>query len=266
MAEKITHWRFNSYLRAWILKKEDDGCELCTDENIQLSLSKPPPPLRDQPVAARKESALLAWSRKQRSNDPYDNVFEGIAKAAEALQRFDRWLDKPRAPVAREVSPTVLGEPPQKNKTPHFDIAEIPEVIRKLGMPKAAGMMDKWFQGELNYSPTAIRSREEINQHGLPYPESMIDTTSITMDWVLSFPRAQKEFDDLKSGAMFKTERAIKAIKNIALKTCQKYRIDAWQDSNRNVPELHRHFQFQYKNVEIQTIWQSTLERWWNSR
>lgn len=250
MAEKITHWRFNSYLKAWILKNGDDGCELCTDESIQLSLSKPPPPLRDQPVAARKESALLAWSRKQRSNDPYDNVFEGIAEAAKTLQRFARWLDKPRTPVARKISPTVLGKPPQKNKTPHFDIAEIPEVIRKLGMPKAAGMMDKWFQGELNYSPTDKDSKKELNQYGKQYPQSMIDKDSITMDWVLNFPRAKKEFDELKSGRIFKTSKSIDAIKKIALKFHQGNQIIAWEESGRDIQKMHHEFQFQYIKVE----------------
>ncbi len=197
----------------------------------------------------------MAWHDKQKLNDPYDNVFEGIAKAAEALQRFDHWLKKPHAPVARKTSPTVLGEPPEKKKNPDFDIAEIPEVIRKLGMPKAAGMMDKWFQGELNYSPTDKEYKKDLNQYGNPYPKSMIDTKSITMEWVLSFPRAKKEFDELKTGKIFQTLKSIEAIKKIALKFHQEYQIKAWEQSEKDIQRLHHEFQFQYIKVEG-SIWQ----------
>lgn len=249
MAEKITHWRFNSYLKAWILKTEDDGCVLCTDENVQLSLSKPPPPLRDQPPAPRKENALLAWSARQRSRDPYDNVFEGIAKTVEACRRFNTWLDNP-PPAAHKAPPT-----PREEKIPNFDIAEIPAVIRKLGMTKAANIMDKWFKGELNYSLTNEDSIKEIDQYGNPYRESMIDTNSITMNWLLNFPRVQKEFDELKSGAIFKTTKSISAIKKIALSSCQAHRIEAWEQSERNIQKLHHEFQFQLIKVDG-SVWQ----------
>lgn len=247
MAEKITYWQFHPLLRTWVLKTGDDGCELCTDENVQLSMSRPPPALRDQPVPPRKESALMAWSDKQRLNDPYDNVFEGIAKTVQACRRFNTWLDNP-PPTSRKA--TSAEKRHQTPEVPNFDIAEIPNVIRKLGMPKAADVMDKWFKGELNYSLSDKESQKEIDQYGNPYRGSMIDTRSIKMDWILSFPRAQREFKKLKTNEILETTNSLDEIKKIAQRSCQRYRIEAWEQSGRNIQNLHNEFQFQFLSVD----------------
>lgn len=51
--------------------------------------------------------------------------------------------------------------------------------MRKEFMPVSAKLMEKWFAGPLNYSPTTRDKIKGINQDGQPYPPSMIDTTTI---------------------------------------------------------------------------------------
>lgn len=62
---------------------------------------------------------------------------------------------------------------------PPFDLQEIPGAMRKEFMPVSAKLMEKWFAGPLNYSPTTRDKIKGINQDGQPYPPSMIDTTTI---------------------------------------------------------------------------------------
>jgi hypothetical protein len=71
-------------------------------------------------------------------------------------------MDKPppRAAPAASSPPAVKVKP--------FDIQDIPATMRKLHMPMSAAMMERWFQGQLNYSPTEDDEREGLNQHGQP--------------------------------------------------------------------------------------------------
>ena len=49
-----------------------------------------------------------------------------------------------------------------------FDIQEIPAGMRKEMMPIGAELMERWFAGRLNYSPTDDDGRPKINQDEKP--------------------------------------------------------------------------------------------------
>lgn len=72
-----------------------------------------------------------------------------------------------------------------------FDIQDISATMRKLRMLVSAAMMERWFRGQLNYSPTEKDEQGGLNQNGQPYPPSMIDKFLITMDWVLRYELAR---------------------------------------------------------------------------
>jgi len=67
----------------------------------------------------------------------------------------------------------------------------------------AAKIQRKWFSGELNYVSTKEGEVKAINHEGKPFPETMIDTTTIKLDWILQFPRAKEKFDELLTGTLF---------------------------------------------------------------
>jgi hypothetical protein len=104
MEEKITYWKSNRFFHVFIKKVGDQGCEKCSDENVRLSFDRPPPPLRDQPRAAR------------------------VRKVVETKRRFRAWMDSRLADRVR------------------FDLQDISETIRKLGMPLVAVMFRNGFR------------------------------------------------------------------------------------------------------------------------
>ena len=170
---------------------------------------------------------------------------DGLLAILEAQSRFKRWLDTPAPPRQPKPAPT-----PKTEVVPPCDIQEIPGAMRKNYMFKSAALMEKWFAGELNYSPTDADEKAEINQKGEPYPASMYDASTIKLDWVLNFRRAKDQYDALVNTAI----RSPAAMRQLALILSRYKRrgaeLDAWALSGKNLGRLHRHFQFQYAGVE----------------
>jgi len=146
--------------------------------------------------------------------------------------------------------PTSAKPVKQKETVPPFDIQEIPAAMRKIHLPVSAALMERWFAGKLNYSPTTANENAEINQDGKTYPPDMYDTATIKLDWVLRFPRAKDKFDYLIKEAI----RSPKAVKELhdKLATYKNKVIDLFtSDICKNDPaSLHHHFQFQRVAVD----------------
>ena len=244
MAQKIPYWKSNRFLGAFVRKEGDDGCVVCKDERIRLSLDRPPPPLRDQPPKPKP-----VVEKKKKDDDEFlMNVIGGIHKVVDTRRRFSAWLDRPTVP--EPVKKLEAAASKRMTDAVCFDLQDIPGTINKLGMPKAAAMFDKWFAGELNYSPNEEDSRLELNQHGLPYSEAMIDKKSISLDWVLGFSRAKTAFDVLRRNDNLVTPKSIKVLKKIFNEHAGKYEVRTDVECKGDIQLIHKDFQFQLATVE----------------
>lgn len=157
--------------------------------------------------------------------------------------------------ISLDRPPPKLREPPENQsaskviKVPPFDIQEIPNAMRREGMPISAKLMERWFAGVLNYAPTDADLKAEINQKGERYSPGMYDTTTIKIDWVLKFKRAEQRYIDLL-GKLIRTENALKALREKLMPFRDvTTSFDTWYVSKENMSALHRYFQFQYADV-----------------
>jgi hypothetical protein len=241
--EKIDFYKSNNFMRSW----SPQVGEICREE-AALSMSRAPPVMRDTPVvvpAARK--SVEVPSKKKAKEDPYVGTVLGAIRAVEAVSGavdgFQQWLKSPPPPP---LPPKEKQEPVQT--VPPFDIQDIPGAMRKIGAPLGADLMDKWFAGQLNYPPTSDDERKGINQNGVPYPPSMIDVTSVKIEWVLRFARAKSGVEKLIS----QLETA--AARREAAKALRPYRnrqdIQPWLECQGDIVRLHKEFQFQHAPVE----------------
>ena len=244
-AEKIPYWKSNRFLHAFVEKTGDKGCIICDYTGIKLSMDRAPPPLRDQP--------------------PKPKIRPIASVSGEKVYTFRTWLNKkppseilPDLPTVNELPvPEVVA----REAVPHwmaaytaFDLQDIPGAIRKLGMPKAAKMFDKWFSGKLNYSPTAQMSKYELNQDCHIYPPEMIDTKSISMDWVLGFERAKKEYGELIEDRIF-NDNALGVLRKKLIKYSRAHEVLGFRQCNYDIQMLHKEFQFQWVPVDGD-LWQ----------
>ena len=189
----------------------------------------------------------------QKSDDPYLNLLNAAFDAADAVDRFSKWLKTPPPPPPPPPSAITASE---ASKVPPFDLQDVPKAMLKLGMPMAAKLQERWFAGSANYSNDADDLKNEINQDGASYAPTMVDMTTVKMEWVLSFRRAKAAFDDLVQTRV-RTLPALNALKEIL--SCHRSRHDiiGWNFAKSNFLEFHRGFQFQF--VKVNATWGQRL-------
>ncbi|WP_235996197.1 MULTISPECIES: DUF6402 family protein [Burkholderia] len=202
-------------------------------------MDRPPPVLEAKPV---KEKTVKR--RKNARPDPALKMLDDIERMVDAYSRFRNWLNTPPPPPA---APAPLKK---EDTAEPFDIQEIPGAMRKLLMPVSATLMERWFAGRLNYSPTGEDERNGINQTGVPYPPDMIDTTTVKLEWVLKYARAKEQFDYLISSAIY-SNAAARVIRNRLLPYKNHYPVVSATDvCGGDIQSIHRHFHVQFSPVE----------------
>lgn len=173
---------FNEF---WRISK--NTCTTVDTEEFYISMDRPAPALRDQPPPPPPPKKPLEPKQPPKS-------------LIEEFKDFHKWLNTPTTPKP----PVELAAPAiTKARVKPFDIQDIPDVMDRIGWPMSAKLQRKWFAGELNYVTTDEGAVSGINQDGNPFPSSMIDTTMFKLDWILKFPRAKKNFDDLLKNKIF---------------------------------------------------------------
>ncbi|GER15381.1 DUF6402 family protein [Variovorax boronicumulans] len=241
--EKIDFRKSNNFMRSW----SPQTGEICR-EDIALSTSRAPPPVRGRPAAApAARKSVEVPARRTAKQDPYVNTVRGAIHAAEAVSNavgsVRHWLNSPPAPP-----PPPKEKPKPVQTVPPFDIQDIPGAMRKIGAPVGADLMDKWFAGALNYPPTPADEQNGINQNGVPYPPGMFDTTSVKIDWVLKFARARKGLAHLMS--QLETPRARDAMAKKLRPYRNRLDIRPWLECKSDIVRFHKDFQFQQSPVE----------------
>ena len=109
MTEKIPYWKSSRALQAFFPRTGEEGCRLCTDDSIRLSLDRAPPPMRDAPLAAKP---VAAKGRRRKPEDIVDktlNVIEAIATGVEQWRKFQKWMET-AAPVQPKVLKTAASK------------------------------------------------------------------------------------------------------------------------------------------------------------
>ncbi|MDR5740306.1 DUF6402 family protein [Caballeronia sp. LZ016] len=215
----------SDFLRRW---KRRDGCNAILGLNVSLQrqppdcqfhVAPPPPP----PPLAKPDPAIAF---------------------IDTLQKVYDFFHEP--PKARPPAP-----PKPAIQIPPFDLQEIPGAMRMVNMPMSAKLMERWFAGALNYSPTEDDEKALVNQDGNPYPPSMYEMSMVKLDWVLSFPRAKEAHDQLLSRSVLASPRALDGLQSILAPFSAADRcFNTLALCNGSLIETHKRFQYQYRSVE----------------
>ena len=257
--KKIAYLKSSNFLRLW----SERECEVCKVEGVGLSMTRAAPPLlyaRTAEVVPERVVRKVPVPKKKVPEDPYLNVFNAVLKTANAVADVSEWLKRPpeKAAAAAVQKTKAMLAPPPSIKVPPFDIQDVPKAMRKLHMPMAARLQERWFAGQENYSRTPLDLQKEIDQHGNRYASSMVDSTTIKMDWVLSFPRAKKAFDEL-TRINLKNPRSTKILKDILAPYKNRNDIVAWNLADSDFLQLHQKFQFQL--IGVNATWASRISQ-----
>lgn len=240
-----------NFLRTWS-KCQARRCEI---EGVALSLDRAPSALPlPKPAPAIKPPVQKA--AQETVIDPYANAALAIVRVVASVGKVIHAIQNPPPLVPKAPAAAVkpLPTPPQ---VPPFDIQDIPGAMRKVGMPVSAKLMERWFNGQLNYSLTDDDERAEIDQNGLPYPPSMFDMNSIKMAWVLGFTRAKNDFDTLTESLLLETPRARETLQKKLAPYKMRQSIRPWQECKGDLQRFHKEFQFQL--IDVNASWSERI-------
>lgn len=234
--DDIPYYKINKLLWRWSKK---DGARIVHEVN--LSMDKAPPALPTTAAPAVKATS----APKQPKPDPMVKMVDDIGKAVDAFSRFKTWMNTP--------DPPKLPKAPLRTKrektVPPFDIQEIPGAMRKEMMPIGAKLMERWFAGRLNYSPTDTDEQAKVNQDGKPYPSDMYDMTTVKLDWVLQFARAKSKYDYLVTESI-QSDKARKALYDALIPYKGMGDLFTTNICGDDPERLHSLFQFQRVGVD----------------
>lgn len=160
---RIPYLKSHNFLRTW----SERQCEICEVEEVRLSFARPAPPVAHGPAKAVPGRVHKdVPPRPKKEEDPYLNTLNAAFKVAAAASAFSSWLRSP----APTPAPKAVPAPPQAKKVPPFDIQDVPKAMRKLGMPMAAKLQERWFAGggELFAVAWRIAGRNRPERGALP--------------------------------------------------------------------------------------------------
>ncbi|CAG9170724.1 hypothetical protein LMG23992_01766 [Cupriavidus laharis] len=232
---KYPYFEKGLVLPRWKLKPEPAHCIAVDGEKFRLSTDHPPPKLRDQPPAPPTPKKPPEPKR------PPKSLIEGFLE-------FKEWLNTPSPP--KPAPALASAPPPPKSRVKPFDLLDIPGAMDRIDWPMSAKVMRKWFAGELNYCTTDADAARGINQHGQPFPPSMIDTTMFPLDWILQFPRAKEALKNLTDVSIHK-EKAFETLRRMfrRYKPSPYYR-EGFKLCNEDINQYHQEFQFQLVRID----------------
>ena len=144
--KKIAYLKSSNFLRLW----SERECEICEVEGVGLSMARAAPPMlhaRPAVTAADRSVKEVPAPKKKLPEDPYLNVFNVMLKTANAVADFSEWVKRPSTPpVSSAIAKALLKIPPAR-QVPPFDLQDVPKAMRKLHMPMAAKLQERWFAG-----------------------------------------------------------------------------------------------------------------------
>lgn len=136
-----------------------------------------------------------------------------------------------------------------------FKLTDLPDIMEKAAWKRGATLMRKWLS-----SDAYAMSDEE--KRGLTdarlYPAALTDCSTLTMEWLLSFPRAKKEYDLIfgkktwirSTPPLYESEPARRElVKKLVRSGKFSNRPEAFGDFKDAVPAINELSQFQIKKV-----------------
>jgi hypothetical protein len=139
-----------------------------------------------------------------------------------------------------------------------FKLTDLPEIMDKKGWGIAPILMRKWFS-----SPAREMTKEEKGGEtdSRLYPPALVDTTTVTMAWALSFPRIKEEYDKIfGSKGFFRSNppryesEAAKALLIKRLRKAGKFTMDKESFGNLtefSTQDIDETWQFQFYPLDI---------------
>jgi hypothetical protein len=241
--------------------KQANECAILEDLHISNSEEPrqkikrpPPPPAPKEPSKPKKTAQQKAEDKAQEKRDTEQ------VKAAKVADKLKAKAEKAAEPgLLTRLHKYLTEEPKPKPVTidlkriPPFDLQDIPDAMDSKKLAIAAKFMRKWFAGDANYASNKDQANKGIRHDGKPYPSNMIDQTTITWNWVMSFPRIVDKANELIRD-LLTTPKALKKLNEILDAYKNKNSHSYGYEYNGNTHEFNEKFAFQFISLDKEQV------------
>lgn len=230
--------------KVWMLFDKTEGCKPLNNPQAAILMERRPPYLPGEKALLAKQAA------EKRKADAEDAKRRKAEQKAEPKQPRSHPAQVEKAALKAANGQAKDEQPVEKCVTPPpFDMLDLPDAMDKMGWPVAAKLSRRWFNS---------RKHEIPNDPHYVYPDDMVDTKIVSLDFVLKYPKARAKYEHLLNSEIY-DEAAAKTIKKrIGKLLATKFidndvaysgELDAFAYSGRDIQKLHADFRFQAETV-----------------
>jgi hypothetical protein len=171
--------------RTWQLSAK--GCAPLKTPQAFILMERKPQPLPGERAAEKAAAkAAKAHAAAEKAQAEAERVRDKGQKAAQA-----------DGVKAEKTAFTVANDqikskhPVEECKAPPpFDMLDLPDGMEQMGFNVAAKLARRWFNGRKHKIPVDTPA-------SFVYPPDMVDTKTVTLDFILKYKKAREKFDEL---------------------------------------------------------------------
>ena len=230
-------------LRDWLLLESAQGCTPVLRDGLGLCMDKSPPAL--------PEPASLPGSIKSaQTTTPVKPVTppEPSPPPKDSAVRFLEWMIE--RGEKKQAQAKALSQPELPLPKP-FDLYDIPFAMKAQGLAVAALLAQKWLDGRAYSafgSDTPGRATEQL------YPKDMVDTSTVTLKWLLGHRQIRQKFEALLTHLT--SDNALRFLRKNIVGYLDKapariHELNTLEHCQGDWQSLHAQFQFQLENVSM---------------
>ncbi|MFM7025421.1 MAG: DUF6402 family protein [Limnohabitans sp.] len=231
-------------LRDWLAFEGQRGC-LPIEGGLCLQMAKSPPPLPGTVAAQAAAQAAKETASKTPATPPPPKKDTAAAILWWMVERRDKKLVR-----------TQPKSPPQPPKP--FDLYDIPQAMRAAGFEVAARFAQRWLDAPAYNAFFTGAEGKTIEQR---YPDTQIDSRSITLNWLLKNAKIERRYDALLR--KLKTTNALDALARSFTRHLESHTtshdLDTGVLCRGDLQALHSGFQFQFEAVGLLDTLTDTL-------
>jgi hypothetical protein len=218
--------------------KRVDGCKPLSNPQASILMERKPPPLPGE------KELLARQATEKRKVDAEEARRRKAAQKAESKQSRSQAASIEKVALMRGDQPISMPQEVECKPPPAFDMLELPDAMDKMGFNVGAKLSRRWFNG---------RKHEIPDGPGYIYPSDMVDTTTVSLDFILFYKKARAKYgqpinEDIRNDAAL--ELIKKRMSNLVRKHfAYSGELDTLSYSGSDVQSLHGKFWFQRMEV-----------------
>jgi hypothetical protein len=230
--------------RSWLRFAKAQGCKPLDNPQAAILMDRKPPLLPGENSLLAKQAAA------KRKADAEEAKRSKAAQKVESQPRHSQAVKIEKASLKASNDQAKSEQPVKECKPPPpFDMLDLPDAMHKMGFPVAAKLSRRWFNGRKHVLGS---KRDDL------YPPDMVDSETVTLDFVLQYENVKEKYDRLIKSEIYTSvavremnERIRKLLAKRFIETDVTFsgQLDTIARCRGDFQQLDREFRFQ--DVEV---------------